>query len=453
MDAIYTIFHFIVAISILVSIHEFGHFWVARRVGVKVIRFSVGFGKPVWSFQKTPDSTEYVVSAIPLGGYVKMVDEREGEVDEKDLPYAFNRQSLIARTAIVAAGPIFNLLLAIVLLWGVFCIGETGIRPILESPEPRTLAAKAGFKEGEEILSVNDKNAPTWSEAIGLLMSFAMNGEQEIRVAVKNSDEIEALHILNISQEDVQKPKIFYEKLGLKPLIPVLKPVIGEVIENEAAAIAGLQKGDLLITADAEPINDWMQWVEYVKNRPEVSIQLIVERDGVHLPVIIIPKSIESEGKDIGRIGAKVDIPKELKDYLRVEYSLSAGDAFVAAIERTWFYSISSLQMMGKMLIGRVSTDNLSGPISIAQIAGQSAEMGLVPFLKFLAVVSISLGVLNLLPIPMLDGGHLMFFAIEAIKGSAVSEKIQIFFQQVGLLMLLSLMVFAFFIDIERLIQ
>ena len=453
MDTFYTIFHFIVAIGILVSIHEFGHFWVARKAGVKVLKFSVGFGKAIWSYQKTPDSTEYVVSAIPLGGYVKMVDERDGEVKQEDLPYAFNRQSLFARSAIVAAGPVFNLLLAIVLLWAVFVIGETGMRPIVGTVESGTLAAEAGFLEGEEILSVNDEYAPTWSEVMNILFSSAIQGEQEIKVVVKDNDEIERIHFITLSENDVETPKVFYEKLGLKPWSPVLKPVIGKVVDNMPAFASGLQTGDLIITADDVKITDWMEWVEYVKSRPEVEIQLVVERDGVHIPLTIVPKRIKSEEKDFGRIGAGVKIPEELMDSLRVEYSLSAGDALIAAVERTWFYSTSTLKMMGKMLIGKASSKNLSGPISIAQYAGKSAEMGFVPFLKFLALVSVSLGVLNLLPIPVLDGGHLMFFAIEAIKGSPVSDRIQIYFQNVGILMLMSLMVFAVFLDIERLLQ
>ncbi len=453
METLFTIFYFVVAIGILVSIHEFGHFWVARKSGVKVIRFSVGFGKVIWSYQKTPDSTEYVLSAIPLGGYVKMVDEREGEVKKEDLPYAFNRQSLIARSAIVAAGPVFNLLLAIILFWAAFVIGETGMRPIVGSIEAGTLAAEAGFAEGEEIVSINDENVPTWSEAMNLLFSLAMQGEQEIKVAVKNIDEIEQPHFLEISEKDVQEPELLYQRVGLKPWSPSLEPVIGKVIDNGAAKLAGLQKGDKIITANGELIKDWMQWVEFVRNRPEVTIQLIVEREDVQLPITIVPERIKIEEKDVGRIGAGVDVPEELLDSLRVEYSLTPLDALIRAIEKTWFYSSSTLQMMGKMLIGKASPKNLSGPISIAQYAGQSAEMGLVHFLKFLALVSVSLGVLNLLPIPILDGGHLMFLAIEAIKGSPVSEKIQIVFQQLGMLMLMSLMLFAIYLDIGRLLQ
>ncbi|KAF3978453.1 MAG: RIP metalloprotease RseP [Methylococcales symbiont of Iophon sp. n. MRB-2018] len=452
MDTLYTLFHFIVAIGILVSFHEFGHFWVARIVGVKVIRFSVGFGKVVCSYQKTPDSTEYVLSSIPLGGYVKMVDEREGDVKEADLPFAFNRQSLSARVAIVAAGPLFNLLLAIVLFWSVFMIGEIGLRPVIGEVESGTLLAEAGFVEGEEIIAINNKATPIWSETINLLFSFAMQGEQEIIVRVKNRDDIEKNHILKIKKEDIKQAELLFKRLGIKPWSPQLDPVIGEVFDAGRAKQAGLQKGDLIITADNEAITNWMQWVEYVKDRPEITIQLIIEREGVLMPFAVVPEKIEDQEKDYGRIGASVDIAEELMAYLQVEYSLPPYQALIASIEKTWFFSTNTLQMMGKMLIGQASSKNLSGPISIAQYAGKTAAMGLVPFLKFLAAISISLGVLNLLPIPMLDGGHLMFFAIEAIKGSPVPEKIQIAFQNFGMLCLFFLMVFAVFLDIERLL-
>ena len=451
MDVIYTIFHFILALGILVAIHEFGHFWVARKSGVKVIRFSIGFGKVIWSYQKTADSTEYVLSAIPLGGYVKMVDEREGDVKADDLPYAFNRQSLFARSAIVAAGPIFNLLLAFVLFWAVFVLGETGMRPLVGAVESGTLASNAGFIEGEEILSVDGKDTPTWSEAMGMVFSSAMQGEKEVVVLVKNEAEVEHLRYLNFSEQDTKSPDTLIKVLGLRPWTPKLPAIIGKIIADSPASFSGLKKGDLIISADKVLINDWMQWVGFVKERPEVSIALIVSRDGVHLPLTIMPERIVNEKKDYGRIGAGVSISQELIDSLRVEYSLGAGDAVVAALDKTWFYSSSVLKMMGNMLVGKASVENLSGPISIAQYAGQSAEMGLVPFLKFLALVSISLGVLNLLPIPVLDGGHLMFFIIEAVKGSPVPEKIQIIFQQAGIIVLMSLMLFAVILDIGRL--
>jgi len=453
MDFLHTLFYFIVAISVLISFHEFGHFWVARKAGVKVLRFSVGFGKVLWSYQKNPDATEYVVSAIPLGGYVKMVDEREGEVKEADLPYAFNRQSLFARTAIVAAGPLFNLVLAVALFWSVLVIGETGIKPILGSVEQGTLAAAAGFVEGEEIISINDKATPTWTEAMSVLVSSALDGEQNIKVTVKSFDDQQAIRTLKLTDKDSENPNVLYQRLGFKPWSPKLQPIIGKVLPGSAALASGLKQGDLIVSADGTIINDWMQWVTYVKSHADVAIKLEIERDGVRLPATITPKSVVVGKKTEGKVGASVYIPEELMKSVSVEYSLSPLAAIPVAFETTYYYSVTSLKMMAKMLIGKASVENLSGPISIAQYAGQSATMGLVPFIKYMALVSVSLGILNLLPIPVLDGGHLLFFALEGIKGRPVSERAQIFFQQIGIALLVSLMALAMFLDVERLFQ
>ncbi len=453
MDLLHTLFYFLVAISVLVSFHEFGHFWVARKAGVKVLRFSLGFGKVLWSYQKSPGATEYVVSAVPLGGYVKMVDEREGEVDEADLPYAFNRQSLFARTAIVAAGPLFNLMLAVVLFWSVLVIGETGIKPILGVVEQGTLAAAAGFVEGDQIVSVNGKPTPTWTEAMSVLVSSALDGEQGIKVTVKSFDDQQAVRTLKLSDKDSENPDVLYQRLGFKPWSPKLLPIIGKVLPGSAALAAGLQANDLIVSADDKVIDDWMQWVAYVKSHPGVAVKLVVERDGVRLPASITPKSVQVGNNTEGKVGASVYIPEQLMKSVTVEYALSPWAAIPVALETTYYYSVTSLKMMGKMLIGKASVENLSGPISIAQYAGQSATMGLTPFLKYLGLISVSLGILNLLPIPVLDGGHLLFFAIEGIKGSPVSEKIQIFFQQVGIALLVSLMALAMFLDVERLFQ
>jgi len=451
MDLLHTLFYFIVAISVLVSIHELGHFWVARKAGVKVLRFSVGFGKVLWAYQKNPDSTEYVISAIPLGGYVKMVDEREGEVKEADLPYAFNRQSVLARTAIVAAGPVFNLVLAVALFWSVLVIGETGIKPILGPVEQGTLAAAAGFIDGDQIVSVNDKTTPTWNEAMTVLVSLALDGEQSIKVAVKSFDDQQAIRTLRLTDKDTENPDVLYQRLGFKPWSPKLQPIIGKVLPDSAALAAGLKPGDLLVSADDLGLEDWMQWVTIVKSHADVAIKLVIERDGARLPVTITPKKVVVGKKTEGKVGASVYIPEELMKSVSVEYSLPPLAAIPVALETTYYYSVTSLKMMGKMLIGKASVENLSGPISIAQYAGQSATMGLAPFIKYMALVSVSLGILNLLPIPVLDGGHLLFFAIEGIKGSPVSERIQIFFQQIGIALLVSLMALAMFLDVDRL--
>lgn len=451
MDFLHTLFYFIVAIGILVSFHEFGHFWVARRCGVKVIRFSVGFGKVLWSHQKSADTTQYVLSAIPLGGYVKMVDEREGEVKPEDLPYAFNRQPLWVRTAIVAAGPIFNLTLAAVFFWVVLVLGETGIRPVLGKIEQGTIAAQAGFLEGDEIIAVDAQPTPTWMEAMNVLISKALDGDEAINVTVKGTDKLERTQQITLQEDDTQNPDVLYNRLGLKPWSPKLVPIIGEVLPGGAALAAGLQKNDLIISADGTELQEWAQWVSYVKAHPGAAISLVVERAGVRSQLTVIPKSVPVGDKTEGQIGATVNVPEDLVKSMTVEYALPPVAAIPKALASTYYYSLTTLKMMGKMLIGKASVQNLSGPISIAQYAGQSASMGLVHFIKFMGMVSISLGVLNLLPIPVLDGGHLLFFAAEGIKGSPVSEKIQLFFQQIGMTLLVTLMVLAMVLDVQRL--
>jgi regulator of sigma E protease len=452
MDLLHTLFYFIVAIGILVAFHEFGHFWVARKVGVKVLRFSIGFGKVLWSYQKNPTDTEYVLSAIPLGGYVKMVDEREGEVAPEDLPYSFNRQPVWARTAIVAAGPLFNLMLAVIMFWAVLVIGETGIKPILGAVEQGTLAAQAGFQEGDEITAVNDKLTPTWVDAMESIVSFALEGEQTITVNVTHDSE-PATRTLTLDEQDKIDAAAFYKRLGFKPWSPSLKPIIGRVLPDSSALAADLRKGDLIISADNTAIKDWQQWVEIIKAHPDIAIHLIIERDGARMPISITPKAEKVGEKTEGKIGAGVFVPEDLMKAITVDRALSPIDAIPAAFKTTYFYCTSTLKMMGRMIIGKASVENLSGPISIAQYAGQSADMGFVAFIKFLGLVSVSLGVLNLLPIPVLDGGHLLFFALEAILRKPVPEKVQLFFQQVGLTLLMLLMAIAMFVDVQRLFQ
>lgn len=453
MELLHSLFYFILAVSVLVAFHEFGHFWVARRMGVKVIRFSIGFGRILGSYKKSRESTEYVISAIPLGGYVKMVDEREGAVEKGDLPFAFNRQPLISRAAIIAAGPIFNLILAAFLFWCVLVLGETGIRPIIGKVEVGTPAFQAGLEEGDEILEVNGRPTPTWSEAYSAIYADVMEGKQQLQLTTKNNDNFEQDRYLKIIGGALDKPAELIERTGLTPWSPELKAVIGKVLPDSAGMEAGLQPGDIIVKADGTPVKDWQQWVDYVQKRPGIAIKLLLIRDGVRLPVTVVPRAEEQDGKSIGKIGVGVHIPEGLLKELRVTYSLSPLDAIIPALQKTWVYSTATLKMIGNMLIGHASVDNLSGPISIAQYAGQSAEMGTVSFLKYLGLISISLGVLNLLPIPVLDGGHLFFLAIEAVKGSPIPEKIQIYFQQLGVFLLISLMTLAMFLDIERLFQ
>jgi regulator of sigma E protease len=454
MDFLHTLFYFIVAIGVLVAFHEFGHFWVARKVGVKVLRFSIGFGKVFWSYQKNPADTEYVLSIVPLGGYVKMVDEREGEVAAEDLPVAFNRQPVWARTAIVAAGPLFNLALAILLFWTVLVIGETGMKPILGAVEKGTIAAQAGFVAGDEITAVNDKTTPTWTAALESIMSAALEGEQRIDITVKASNEQQTVKTLMLAEGQQQLDSVtLFKQLGFKPWMPVLKPVIGRILPDSAALAAGLKPGDLIISADNIAITDWQQWVDMVKAHPDRTIQLIIERDGARLSISITPKATQVGNNTEGKIGAGVLVPDELIKAMTVDYALPPLEAVPAAFKVTYNYCSATLTMMSRMIIGKASVENLSGPISIAQYAGQSASMGFVAFIKFLAIVSVSLGILNLLPVPVLDGGHLLFFLAEAVRGKPIPEKMQLFFQNIGVTLLVILMIIAMCVDVQRLFQ
>lgn len=448
---LHTLFFFIVALAILIAVHEFGHFWAARRLGVKVIRFSLGFGTPIWSYRKTPDDTEFSVAALPLGGYVKMVDEREGEVAPKDLPYAFNRQPVWRRSVIVFAGPFFNFLLAILVYWGVFMLGETGIRPMLGPVAPDTLAAQAGFHEGDEILTVAGDTTPTWNLAISAIVEKAVD-EEPIAIIVKDNGGVQRNLLLNIPTELAQQPDQLYPKLGFRPWDPEIPAVIDDLVPGSAGEAAGLQPGDRIISADGTVIPTWKQWVEYVRARPETEMNVIVDRDGVRLPLKITPKAVDAPEGRIGQIGAKPRVPENLAESLKVEYQLGPVAALGAAFKKTYDYSSLTLRMVGRMVIGKAAVENLSGPISIAQYAGQSASMGFGQFMKFLAIVSISLGILNLLPIPVLDGGHLFFYLVEAVKGSPLSDEAQMYFQKVGIFILLCLMALAFVLDIQRLL-
>ena len=452
MDLLFTIASFIVALAILITVHEFGHFWVARLAGVKVLRFSVGFGRPLLRHQRTPESTEYVLAGIPLGGYVKMLDEREEPVAEQERHLAFNNQVLWKRAAIVAAGPVFNFLFAILAYWGIFMAGDTGLRPVIGVVEPASIAERAGFEPGDELLRIGARPSPTWEGAVFALMSQALDGRDlEIGVRTANGD-LESRRIDGETLAELAENPNLLDRLGLSPERPLLPAVIGEVTPGEPASLAGLQSGDRILAVDGEPIASWGEWVERVRASPEQSLTTEVERDGARLELSVTPRALVSEdGSEIGRIGAGVQPRDDLMDRYRVEVHHGPIGALLAAGEKTAEMSVLMLRVIWRMLIGQASVENLSGPITIAETAGKTASFGLDYFVKFLAVVSISLGVLNLLPIPILDGGHLLYFFIEWVKGSPLSEQAQMQGQKVGLVMLAALMTLAFYVDLSRL--
>jgi regulator of sigma E protease len=442
---------FIVAIGLLVAVHEFGHFWVARRLGVKVLRFSIGFGRPLWRRQTAPDQPEYVIAAIPLGGYVKMLDEREGPVAREEQHQAFNRQPLWVRTAVVAAGPAFNFLFAILAFWLVLTLGETGLRPLVGTVAPQSAAERAGFEAGDEILTVNGQRTPTWALALQEIATSSI-ADPELRVEVRSaSGLVEQRTIPSSDIGDLAETRDLLGHVGLEPDRPAVPPVIGRVLAGEPAAAAGLEPGDRVLSADGVAIDDWTRWVKYVQARPGVTIDLRIERDGRTLDVALVPAPHARDGEVVGRIGAANAPAPEVLERYQAQHSLGLLEAVPAAVARTWEYSMLTLKVIWRIVTGQASIHNLSGPITIADAAGKTASIGLVQFIKFLAIVSISLGVLNLLPIPMLDGGHLLYFAIEAVKGSPVSEAAMLQGQKIGLAMLLGLMTVAFYVDILRL--
>jgi len=451
VDLLFTIGSFLVALAILISVHEFGHFWVARRLGVKVLRFSIGFGRPLLRRQRDPESTEYVLAGIPLGGYVKMLDEREGEVPPDQLHQAFNRQPLWKRSAIVAAGPLFNFAFAILVYCAIFATGETGLRPVIGAVTPDSIAAEAGFQSGDELLRIGDRKSPTWDSAVFALMAGAL-GHEDLPVRVRDASGVE--HERRISGEQLaelpEDPNLL-ERLGLGPLRPSLPPVIGELTPGEPAEQAGLRVGDRVLAVNGTPVEDWREWVELVRKSPGSQMRVEIERNGERLELPVTPREIVADGAPIGRIGAGVQARDDLLDPYRVEVRYGPLDALFQSVHKTLDMSQLMLRVMGHMLVGQASVENLSGPITIAETAGRTASYGLGYFIKFLAVVSISLGVLNLLPIPVLDGGHLLYFLIEGVKGSPLSERAQLHGQRIGVALLAALMTLAFYVDLSRL--
>ena len=449
----YSLVSFIVAIGVLVTVHEYGHFWVARRLGVKVLRFSIGFGKPLWTRNFGKDATELVVAAIPLGGYVKMLDEREGEVAEEELERAFNRQPVSTRIAVVVAGPAANFLFAILAYWIMFVAGVTGLKPVVGEVLPSSYAAAAGIRAGDEILSIENQPTPTWETAIMALLTANLDGKKIVNLRVVDSAGNERyLQAFFGSPDALLKKGGVLDNFGLGPWRP--PAVIERLVEGGAGERAGILPGDKVVHADDIPISNWEQWVEYVRARPGERITMQVMRQGKVVELSVTPDRESENGNSIGRIGAYVQLPGEQeRATMRVVVRYGLLEAVPEALYKTWDVTTLTLRTLWKMVNGRASVENLSGPISIARYAGQSASVGLATFLGFLGIVSVSLGVLNLLPVPILDGGHLLFYLVEIVKGSPLSETAQLVGQKIGITLLLALMSLAFYNDLVRLFE
>ena len=478
IDFLQTVLALLVTLSILVTIHEFGHYWVARLCNVHVIRFSVGFGKsiyvkkgrqPVYEEQPVYDKegnlvpvrtrsneplapTEFTIAAIPLGGYVKFLDEREGYVPDDQIHLAFNRKTVWQRIAIVSAGPIANFLLAIAAYWMLFASGVTGVIPVLGELDPESAAARAGLQQGHEIVAVDGKATKTWSEVnLGLFDRLGETGEIVLTVVEPGSYDAQSNYKVPVTQwlSNSAAP-VPARDLGLVVQLPEFPAVIGGLNDDGRATASGVEVGDEFLSVDGVSVMDWPHLVDVIQGSPEQTLNVIVLRSGQTMKIDLTPKGIERDGSILGFIGASpqpVNFPPEM---LR-ETRYPIYSAWMPAAVKTWEVTLFTLASIKKMIVGAISPKNLSGPITIAQVASATAENGLESFVGFIALLSISLGVINLLPIPVLDGGHLVYYFIELIAGRPVPERVQVWGFQMGTFLIMGIMVLAFYNDLTRL--
>ncbi len=448
MQVIETVLSLLVTLGILVTIHEFGHFWVARRCGVKVLRFSVGFGKPLYSwYDKT--GTEFAVAAIPLGGYVKMLDEREAPVPADELDRAFNRQPPGKRILIAAAGPLANFLFAIFAYWIMNITGFTTVAPVVGQVTEQTPAARAGLGKGMEIVDIDGHSIHSWRQvSIALLERVGEQGP--ITIQTRKDDQL-TTHRTDLdgwSLTGDQPDPI--TQFGIQPWHPEVPAVIGQVIANHPAAAAGLKEGDRILSVNGQPVKDWMGFVKTIKASPGKTLSVKIERDGSQRTLSLTPMAKQAAGEHYGYIGAAATQVSWPKDLLRTT-RYNPLSAVPKAVSDTWSDTRVTVVAIGKMLTGLLSISNISGPITIARAAEASVSSGLEDFIRFLAYVSISLGVLNLLPVPVLDGGHILFHGIEAIRGKPLSEAAQAVGMRIGMALIFTLMVLALYNDLMRL--
>ena len=448
--SLYTV-AFLGLLCVLIFFHELGHYLAARYCDVKVLRFSIGFGRVIWQRRFGRDQTEWALSIFPLGGYVKMLDEREGDVAAEDAARAFNRQSVGKRSIIVAAGPLANFALAVVLYWIVFMLGSEELMPVLGKPAVNSPAEIAQIHNGELVRSVDGRPVETWNDFRWLVLQKAVDQESLELEVINEQNEISIRRLRLAAAGENGWEGDAFERLGLVFYRPNIPAVLGSVAKGGVADLAGLQAGDRVLSVDHHQIVFWHDFVLRVRESAGKGLSLVVERQGQNATVHIVPEAISERGQTVGKIGVAVGESgqniRQLRTFVRYGVLESAGKSVV----ETWDKSVFSLQMMGKMLTGEVSWKNLSGPVTIADYAGKTAKLGLDYYLKFMAMVSISLGILNLLPIPVLDGGHLMYHIIEVVRRRPLSERAMEISQQIGISLLVVLMAFAFFNDLNRL--
>ncbi|MGV7959837.1 sigma E protease regulator RseP [Photorhabdus tasmaniensis] len=449
MGILWNLAAFIIALGILITVHEFGHFWVARKCGIHVERFSIGFGKALWR-RTDRQGTEYVIALIPLGGYVKMLDERVSPVAPEHRHMAFNNKTIGQRAAVVSAGPIANFLLAVVVYWLVFIIGVPAIRPVVADIKPDSIAAQANISSGMELKSVDGIETPDWNSVRFALIGKIGDENMTVQVIPPGSSH-PVEKILDLRQwrfdPDKQDPVL---SLGIMPVRPRLDSLLENVTPGTAAEKAGLQKGDRIVKVNGQEIDAWHTFTSFVSNNPNVPLELSVDRAGHIISLSMTPEvKQQARGKEVGFAGVELRVIPLADEYKMVQ-QYGPFSAIYQAGDKTWQLMRLTVNMMGKLIVGDVKVNNLSGPISIAKGAGVSADSGLVYYLMFLALISVNLGIINLVPLPVLDGGHLLFLIIEKIKGGPVSERVQDFSYRIGAMVLVLLMGLALFNDFSR---
>ncbi|NIA27248.1 MAG: RIP metalloprotease RseP [Desulfobulbaceae bacterium] len=447
-DALTSVLAFVVAISILVTIHEYGHYIVGRWTGMKVLRFSVGFGKPIWTWVRGKDRTEFCISAIPLGGYVRFLDGREGPVDPEDQGRAFDHRPIPTRIAVLLAGPLFNFLFAIFAYWVLFLNGIPTLQPAVGDVEPQSYAARAGLEFGDKIIAVGEVDTADWeSTLVNIFDQLVADGRVPLTLESDDGRQRRALIMVGEDASRLTEPNMLFEGLGFEPWQP--PALIADLTEGGAADIAGLVIGDRITSIDGNQIRNYSDLIETVRARPEQAVSLAYVRGGAEFEIEVTLGAQNVKGETRGLLGVSGS-----NDYGDFAYLRKFGpvESLTQASLRTWASTAFTLRMLGRMVTGDVSIKNLSGPVNIAQYAGSSARRGVNEYLAFLALISISLGVLNLLPVPVLDGGQIVFQTIELVKGSPLSERSQIIGQQFGIFALILLMSFAFYNDIARIV-